>query len=48
MTDAAKLVLDPASGSRMMYFDKTDDRVLFGDIRTEQHILCDSRPRYLA
>lgn len=37
------LVLDPASGSRMMYFDKADDRVLFGDIRTESHILCDGR-----
>ena len=37
------IVLDPASGSRMMYFDKADDRVLFGDIRTEQHTLCDGR-----
>lgn len=36
-------VLDPASGSRMFYFDKNDDRVLFGDIRTEQHVLCDGR-----
>ena len=36
-------VLDPASGSRMFYFDKFDDRVLFGDIRTEQHTLCDGR-----
>lgn len=41
MTDP--VVLDPASGSRMFYFDKTDDRVLFGDIRTEEHILCDGR-----
>ncbi|KTS90693.1 methyltransferase [Microbacterium testaceum] len=41
MTDP--IVLDPASGSRMMYFDKEDDRVLFGDIRTEQHTLCDGR-----
>jgi hypothetical protein len=37
------LVLDPASGSRMFYFDKSDDRVLFGDIRTESHILVDGR-----
>lgn len=37
------IVLDPASGSRMFYFDKQDDRVLFGDIRSEQHILCDGR-----
>jgi hypothetical protein len=37
------LVLDPASGSRMMYFDKEDQRVLFGDIRSESHVLCDGR-----
>ena len=37
------LVLDPASGSRMFYFDKADQRVLFGDIRSEQHVLCDGR-----
>lgn len=36
-------VLDPASGSRMFYFDRTDDRVLFGDIRSESHTLCDGR-----
>ena len=36
-------VLDPASGSRMFYFDKADQRVLFGDIRSEQHVLCDGR-----
>lgn len=27
----------------MFYFDKADDRVLFGDIRSESHILCDGR-----
>jgi SAM-dependent methyltransferase len=27
----------------MFYFDKLDDRVLFGDIRSEQHVLCDGR-----
>ena len=37
------LVLDPASGSRMFYFDKADERVLFGDIRSERHVLCDGR-----
>lgn len=37
------IVLDPASGSRMFYFDRHDDRVLFGDIRSEQHVLCDGR-----
>lgn len=36
-------VLDPASGSRMFYFDKEDSRVTFGDIRDESHILCDGR-----
>lgn len=36
-------VLDPASGSRMFYFDKADDRVLFGDIRYESQVLCDGR-----
>lgn len=36
-------VLDPASGSRMSYFDKGDERVLFGDIRREQHTLSDGR-----
>lgn len=36
-------VLDPASGSRMFYFDYEDERVLFGDIRSEQHVLCDGR-----
>ena len=38
-----QLVLDPASGSRMFYFDKADERVLFGDIRRESHVLCDGR-----
>lgn len=36
-------VLDPASGSRMFYFDREDERVLFGDIRSEEHVLCDGR-----
>lgn len=34
-------ILDPCSGSRMMYFDKQDQRVLFGDIRQEEHYLKD-------
>lgn len=41
--EAAPIVLDPASGSRMFYFDREDPRVLFGDIRSESHILCDGR-----
>lgn len=36
-------VLDPASGSRMFYFDRADDRVVFGDRRSESHTLCDGR-----
>ena len=42
MTTAAK-ILDPCCGSRMFWFDKSDQRVLFGDIRDEQHVLCDGR-----
>lgn len=38
-----KPVLDPASGSRMFYFDQLDERVHFGDIRSETHLLCDGR-----
>ena len=36
-------VLDVCCGSRMFYFNKTDPRVLFGDIRSEMHTLCDGR-----
>lgn len=34
-------ILDVCCGSRMFYFDKSDSRVLFGDIRKESRILCD-------
>ena len=34
-------ILDPCCGSRMMYFNKNDQRVLFGDIRQEEHYLKD-------
>jgi hypothetical protein len=35
-----KLILDPASSMRAFYFDKQDDRVLFGDIREDEtHLL---------
>ena len=37
------MILDPCCGSRMFYFNKSDSRVLFGDIRQEQHTLCDGR-----
>ena len=34
-------VLDPCCGSRMMWFDKSDQRCLFGDERIESHNLKD-------
>lgn len=40
-------VLDPASGSRMFWFDKADPRAVFGDIRREDHILCDGRELHI-
>ena len=36
-----KPILDPCCGSRMMWFDKQDQRCLFGDLRTESHYLKD-------
>ena len=36
-------VTDVCCGSRMYYFDKQDDRVLFCDKRKESRILCDGR-----
>lgn len=39
-----KPILDPCCGSRMFYFDKSDPRVLFGDIREGVwERLCDGR-----
>lgn len=38
-----KKILDACCGSRMFWFDKTNPDVLFADIRTEEHILCDGR-----
>lgn len=34
-------VLDPCCGSRMMWFDKKDQRVVFGDIRSEVSTVTD-------
>jgi len=35
-----KLILDPASSMRAFYFDKRDERVVFGDIREDEtHLL---------
>ena len=36
------VVLDPCCGSRMFWFDKSDSRALFGDVRKERHSLKDS------
>ena len=37
-----KQVLDACCGSRMMWFDKQDDRVLFGDQRRETIVVTDN------
>jgi len=36
-------ILDMCCGSRMFWFDKTDPRAVFSDIRAEEHTLCDGR-----
>ena len=36
-----QLVLDPCCGSRMFWFNQNDERVVFGDIRSESHQLQD-------
>lgn len=41
--NTGKRVLDPCCGSRMFWFDRENPEVLFGDIRREEHILCDGR-----
>ena len=38
-----KFILDACCGSRMFWFDKSNSNVLFADIRSENHILCDGR-----
>lgn len=35
-------VLDACCGSRMFWFDRTDERALFCDIRSEEHMLPDA------
>ena len=39
----SKVVLDACCGSRMFWFDKSDSRAIFNDIRKEEHTLCDGR-----
>lgn len=36
-------VLDPCCGARSFWFNQQDQRALFGDIRSEEHTLCDGR-----
>lgn len=36
-------ILDPCCGGRSFWFDPQHQGVLFGDIRSEQHTLCDGR-----
>ena len=36
-------ILDACCGSRMMWFNKRNPDVIFGDIRNENHTLCDGR-----
>lgn len=36
-------ILDPCCGSRMFWFDPKHQGTLFGDIRDEEHTLCDGR-----
>lgn len=41
--DPEKRVLDPCCGSRMFWFDKANPVALYGDKRSERHVLCDGR-----
>lgn len=38
-----KKILDACCGSRMFWFDRENPDVIFQDIRSETHILCDGR-----
>lgn len=40
------MVLDPACGGRQFYFDKADDRVLFGDVRVLERVTFTNRQTY--
>ncbi|MFL4599771.1 SAM-dependent methyltransferase [Stenotrophomonas maltophilia] len=45
MADQLPAVLDPCCGSRMMWFDPSDQRVLFGDLRHETITVIDRTHR---
>ncbi|NNS07278.1 class I SAM-dependent methyltransferase [Erwinia sp. JH02] len=36
-------ILDMCCGSRMFWLDNQDERVIFSDRRSEEHVLCDGR-----
>lgn len=38
-----KPILDACCGSRMFWFDKNNQNVVFADVRNEEHTLCDGR-----
>jgi len=38
-----RIILDPCCGGRSFWFDPQHQGVLFGDIRSEKHTLCDGR-----
>jgi hypothetical protein len=42
-TDTQKKVFDACCGSKMFYFDKEDERVLFNDRHPRKAVLCDGR-----
>ena len=37
------VVLDACCGSKMFWFDRNNEDVIFSDIRKERHVLCDGR-----
>lgn len=43
MKNISKPILDACCGGKMFYFDKSDQRVLFQDIRKVKTTLCDGR-----
>lgn len=46
MSEPLPPVLDPACGGRQFYFDKADDRVLFGDVRVLDEVTFTNGQRY--
>nr|AEZ67133.1 putative Met [Ralstonia solanacearum] len=43
LTIGGRRVLDPCCGSRMFWFDRQNPDVVYGDKRSESHVLCDGR-----